>query len=179
MFLSDSLIEKDVLRQGDIIKDVLILGAINLNGIQYSVDQQGNRKAWTVSQQPKVAEAIILSHSCEIDIINGIKLTSIILAPLRDINKATDKSKIDELKDSNIINPETKFSYLKYFYIASNPILSYPDGAIVDFSKCFSLKKDSYDHLLANKVISLTKEFADSMALKLGLYFYRNNIHVA
>jgi hypothetical protein len=179
MYLDNSKFEKDILRQGDIIKNVLLLGAINLNGIQYNIDQQGNKKGWTVSQQPKFSEAIVLSHSCEIDTSNRIKLTSIILAPLRDINKATAKTTIDELKSSNIINSDTKFSFLKYFYIEPNSFLTYPDGAIIDFSKCFSVKKESYNNLLTNKILSLTNEAADCMALKFGLYFYRNTLHVA
>jgi len=179
VFLQENAIERDILRQGDIISNILILGAININGIQFQVDQKGEKKFWSVSQQPKYSDAMILSHSCEIDPSNSIKLTSLILAPLRDINKATNPSKIEELKKSNYIDSSVQASYLKYFYIHPHPMLSYDDGAIVDFSKCFSLKKESYNMLVERKIIQLNDDAIDKMSLKLALYFYRNNKQIA
>lgn len=179
MFLHETKIERDVLRQGDIISNILILGAININGIQFQVDQKGEKKSWSVSQQPKYSDAMILSHSCEIDPSNNVKLTSIILAPIRDINKATNPSKIDELIKSNIIDSSVQESYLKYFYILPHPKLSFKNGAVVDFSKCFSLKKESYSELIKSKIIQLNNSTIDNMSLKLSLYFYRNNQQVA
>jgi len=118
---------------------------------------------------------MVLSHSCEIDPQNKIKLTSIILAPLRDINTATAPNKIQELIDSNEIDKtEPQASYLKYFYVHPNENLKFDRGAIVDFSKCFSLRRQAYAMLLSNKILQLSDEATSSMALKLALYYYRN-----
>jgi hypothetical protein len=178
MYLDDESIEKGVLRQGDIIADVHLLGAININSIQYSstVGSEPNQYvSWSIPSSPKYGDAMVLSHSCEIDPGNKIKLTSIILAPLRDINTATAQEKIQDLIDSNEIDrTEPQASYLKYFYVYPNENLKFHNGAIVDFSKCFSLRRQSYDILLINKIAQLNNEATLSMALKLALYFHRD-----
>lgn len=173
MYLLDEHSEKNVLRQGDIVSNIQIIGALNILSIQYQVDHEGEKKSWSVVAPPKFSQCMILSHSCEIDPSNKVKLTSIILAPIRDINKATDKSKIKDLIDSNIIDDSTESSFLKYFYIEPNEKLEYRDGAIVDFSKCFSLRNKSYNYLVENKCLQLKEEIANKMAFKLSLYFYR------
>ena len=178
MFLDDELIEHDTLRQGDIVSDVHLLGVINSMGIQYS-SQAGRLEefiSWSVPAAPKFGDAMVLSHSCEVDRENTIKVTSIILAPLRNINTATDKNRIKELIESNLIDQtETNASFLKYFYVGPNSQLEYGDGAVVDFSKCFSVRNKCYDIFLANKKIQLAEDAVASMALKLALYFYRKN----
>ncbi len=172
MYLPEDQIERNILRQGDIISEVHLLGAINLSTINYMVSND-TRIGWFIPKPPDFRPAIILSHSCEIDPSNDIKLTSIILAPLRDINKATDPQKIEELKQSNIIDESSTYSYLKYFYIEPNPSIPFDDGAVVDFSKCFSVRNKSYNDLLSQKIIQMREEIANKMALKLSLYFYR------
>ncbi|MHA1280578.1 MAG: hypothetical protein ACTSQ8_25760 [Candidatus Helarchaeota archaeon] len=182
MFLNEESVERDTLRQGDIVKDVHLLGAINLNGLYYS-SPAGNPKelaSWNVPNKPNFGNAMIVSHSCEIARENKVKVTSIILAPLRDIHKATAKERIDELIKSNLIdqaNPSA--SFLKYFYIAPNSVLEYTDGAIVDFSKIFSVRNKCYDSLLDKKVVQLTEDASSSMALKLALYFHRKGLLAA
>lgn len=173
MYLQEESVQTDKLRQGDIIKDIHAVGVINLNSVSFISDEQGNKKGWTVLDQPIITYVMVLSHSCEIDPDNAIKLTSIILAPLRDINSATKPEKIEELKSSNIITPEIHRSYFKYFCIDPHPKLPYENGAVVDFSKCFSLRKHCYPLLVKNKVVQLKSEIADSMALKCALYFKR------
>ncbi len=173
MYLSEDRIEKNVLRQGDIIANTQILGAINLNGINFLTDAKGEKMSWGVSKPPEFSPAIVLSHSCEIDRENSIKLTSIILAPLRDISKATSADKVQDLIDSNIISEETTHSYLKYFYLPKNTKLPFSHGCVADFSKCYSVRKQSYDLLLENKVLQLEDSTVGSFSLKLSLYFYR------
>jgi hypothetical protein len=179
MYLADDQIERGILRQGDIISNVHLVGAINIRGIQYSTTASDPDQyvAWSIPSQPKFGDAIILSHSCEIDLENNMKVTSIILAPLRDINTATSPERIQELIDSNEIDrTEPQASFLKYFYFPPNEIMQFNNGAIADFSKCFSLRKQSYEILLQNKITQLTNDATFSMALKIALYFHRNNI---
>jgi hypothetical protein len=173
MYLSDSAIEMDSLRQGDIVDNVHLLGALNLNCINIINTQNSEYHPWFYNENSTFGLGMILSHSCEIDRSNGIKVTSIILAPLRDIDKATAKDKKDELINSNIITEGSVMSYLKYFYIEPNEKLKFKNGAVVDFSKCFSLKKDSYDYLLKNKILQLNQESIKYMSIKLAFYYYR------
>lgn len=173
MYLADEQIERNILRQGDIISGIHIAGAINLNSIRYEIDISDKKIAWTVPQEPKLGDVMVLSHSCEIDPSNKTKLTSIILAPIRDLNKITDNRKREELIETNLINDSTTMSYLKYFYLLPNPMLTYQDGAVVDFSKCFSVRNKCYDLLVKNKLLQLKTELADQMALKLAIYFRR------
>ncbi len=176
MYLPADQFEDKVLRQGDIIRQVHLCGAINLASVLYSVTANSQDAAsWTVPLPPKRGDAIVLSHSCEIAPENGVKLTSIILAPIRDINTATRPEKIEELIKSNLIDQaKVDASYLKYFYLPPNPLLEHAVGAIADFSKCFSLRKQCYQSLLDNKVIQLTPQAQCEMSLKLALYFHRS-----
>jgi hypothetical protein len=179
MFLGDEQIERGILRQGDIISKVHLLGAINLSNIYYSspAGSPNEYSSWSILNAPKFGDAMVLSHSCEIALENRVKLTSIILAPLRDIHKATEQERIRELIASNLIDiDDPKPSFLKYFYVNPNPKLQYSDGAIVDFSKLFSVRKKAYDALLDNKIIQLSENAISSMALKLSLYFHRNSV---
>ena len=117
---------------------------------------------------------MVVSHSCEVAKENGVKLTSILLAPVRDVSGATPASKLQELIDSNLIdrsNPDA--SYLKYFDLEPDDKLAHPQGSVVDFSKAFSVRKNSYEFLLDKKVLQLDGESRTSMALKLALYFHR------
>ena len=176
MFLSEDHISHDTLMQGDVVNDIQLLGALNIHTIRYStsVADPNDISAWTVQAPPKKGPAMVLSHSCEIDRSNMVKVTSIILAPLRDVSSATSPDKIAELKDTNLIDEsEPRASFLKYFYVEPNGLLPFTAGAIVDFSKCFSARNKSYDFLLENKILEIEDKFRKSMALKLGLYFHR------
>lgn len=176
MFLNEAEIERDVLRQGDIISQVHLLGAINLNSIVYHTSMgQSEHCGWSISQKPKFGDAMVLSHSCEIALENKIKVTSIILAPLRDVHQATSHEFISRLIETNLINDASQESFLKYFYVTPYQGLEYASGAVVDFSKCFSLRKQVYDLLLKNKIAQLSHDAASAMALKLALYFHRND----
>ena len=173
MYLLESNIETNVLRQGDIVSEVQYLGCINLNNILMHYNTNGEKESWSFKIPPIIGPAMVISHSCELDHSNGIKITSIILCPLRDINKATSPDKIEELKSTNLISEDTETTYLKYFYIQPHSYLPFPDGAIVDFSKCFSVHKSAYENLVSKKVLQLNSDVANNMALKFSLYFYR------
>ncbi len=179
MFLSNEQIERNTLRQGDIVSQIHLLGAINLNSINYSFTAAAPDEytSWIIPAIPKFGDAMVLSHSCEIALENKVKLTSIILAPLRDVNKATDPKRVQELIDSNLIDQSSpKASFLKYFYVPDNPKLKYSTGAVVDFSKLFSVRNQSYDYLVEKKIAQLSGDAIASMALKLGLYFHRTGV---
>ena len=182
MFLEDDKIEKNILRQGDIISKVHLLGAININSIHYSSPANNPQEfsSWSIPAVPKIGDAMILSHSCEIAIENKTKVTSIILAPLRDIHKATDQTRITELINSNLIDQdEPRASFLKYFYIPPNQYLEYKEGSIADFSKCFSVRNKCYNTLLDKKIAQFSEDANASMALKLSLYFHRKGLLAA
>jgi hypothetical protein len=166
-------IESDVLRQGDIIKNTQILGAINLRNITFINNYKNEIEGWQYKVKPVFGYAIVLSHSCELDPSNGIKLTSIILAPLRDVDTATDKSKIKELMDSNLLTSDKKYSYLKYFFLDPHPKVKFSNGCVVDFSKIYSLKKESYNSILENKILQLEGSTVENIMLKYSAYFYR------
>lgn len=182
MYLEEDDIERNTLRQGDIVSSVHLLGAININSINYSstAGNPDDKTSWMMPAPPKYGDAMVLSHSCEVALENTVKVTSIILAPLRDINTATDKFRIAELISSNLIdqsNPNA--SFLKYFYVPPNHRCEYQNGAIVDFSKCFSIRNKSYDLLVQNKIAQLNVDSIQSMSLKLALYFHRTGNLVA
>jgi hypothetical protein len=118
---------------------------------------------------------MVLSHSCEITLENDIKVTSIILAPIRDVHRATSPDKLQEVIESNIIDPENPTSsYLKYFYLEPHEKIEFTDGGIVDFAKLFSVHKSSHQRLVESKILQLKPDVANRMAFKLGLYFYRS-----
>jgi hypothetical protein len=176
VYLADEMLERGVLRQGDILANVQILGAIALKSVRLiSSPASGNKAtAWQVDAPPQYGYAMVLSHSCEIAPENKVKVTSVILAPLRDLNKATDPARRYELIASNLIDRENpQASYLKYFYVEPSAAIPFSDGAVVDFSKCFSVRNKSYGELAERKVLQLQPDVISSMALKLALYFHR------
>lgn len=175
MYVEEAALDRTSLYQGDVIVEVQLFGALTLSSVTFTVDNQGTRNGWIVPQRPDFGAAMVLSHSCEIDRANVVKVTSIILAPLRDINKVTRPEKVAELIASNAIDENTAYSYLKYFYVPGLDLIGFPDGAVVDFSKCFSIRNKSYELLLEKKKAQLKDESAASMARKLALYFYRSN----
>ena len=175
MFLPDNKIERDSLKQGDIISNIHCIGALNLNGMNYITNSNGVKIGWAVNKKPDFLDCMILSHSCEIAKENDVKVTGIILAPLRDVNKATRPNKMQELITSNIIKDGITATYLKYFYVESNDKFSIKcdKGVVADFSKCFSVRKQTYDMLLKHKIIQLNDVVVQKMALKLSLYYFR------
>jgi|LGOV01.1.fsa_nt_gb hypothetical protein len=179
MFVNSEQVERKALRQGDIITNIHLLGVINLKSIQYSttLPAADNYTNWTIPATPKFGDAMVLSHSCEIAVENRLKLTSVILAPLRDIDTATKPEQVEELIQSNLIDQEKpRASFLKYFYLPPHPNLRYSKGAIVDFSKCFSVRKQCYEILLKKKVAQLAADAVSSLGLKLALYFHRKGV---
>jgi hypothetical protein len=173
VYLPDAEFEPAALRQGDVVADLQLFGAINPNVIRSLRDADDNLVGWQVNAAPDVGYGVVLSHSCEIEPENSIKVTSVILAPLRDVSTATREDRIQELKDSNIITEETHASYLKYFYLDPHPRLPFRGGAIADFSKCFSIRNKFYEKLVERKVLQLQRAVSGAMALKLALYFSR------
>ena len=172
MFIPNNELNKTSLKQGDVINGIQILGALNYGAIN-TLNNRTEPIAWQYNAKPCIGPAIILSHSCELAPENGVKLTSIILAPLRDIETASRPEKIDELISSNIVRPDSEISYLKYFYIEPNDLLPFARGAVVDFSKLFSLKKDTYDYLLDKKILQLTDDTRCALSIKHALFYYR------
>ena len=177
MFAAQGEFDAGSLQQGDIVTDVHLLGALSYNEINFSAPatSQGKIVGWSVPKEPTIGNAMVISHSCEVARENSVKVTSIILAPLRDVSKATSPAKVKELIESNLIDQTgAEASYLKYFYIEPSPLLPYERGAIADFSKVFSVHKSAYEYLLAAKKLQLDETTRDSMALKLALYFHRS-----
>ena len=177
MYLSDRKTETEVLRQGDIVGEIQLLGALNPANIKHIVDggENSTYRSWIFDARPIFGFAMVLSHSCEVDSNNDEKVTSCILAPVRDINNATRPDKIKDLMNSNIVDQAgLQGSYLKYFCIDSHKKLNgFSSGGVVDFSKCFSVRRNYIPALTERKVLQLKPTVADQMALKLSLYFYR------
>ena len=182
MFVDETLIDRSSLLQGDIIADIQLLGALNYNEIQYLMPtmEGAESRGWTSLAKREIGSAMVVSHSCEIAQENNVKFTSIILAPLRDASKATNPEKLQELIDSNFIGElDKQASYLKYFYVPENEKMDAKGAAVADFSKLFSVRKNSYDYVLGRKVLQMQDAAREQMALKLGLYFYRSAAETA
>jgi hypothetical protein len=173
MYIPNSEMELSDLRQGDIIKDIQLFGAIHYGSVHLITNPNRENVAWQSNTKPTIGYAIVLSHSCEIARENGVKLTSIVLAPLRDIETASRPEKISELIASNDIREDSETSYLKYFYLEPNELIPFSKGAIVDFSKTFSVKKDSYDYILSKKLLQINDYTQSSLARKYALFYYR------
>ena len=172
--------QSNSLRQGDILKNLQVLGTIDYHQVTSPSGLPGMARrepqSWSVTATPKFRDCMVLTHCCDLDRENENKVTSIILAPLRDVHTATKPEKVDELIQSNdITQPGVKASFLKYFYVDREAKLMARNGAIVDFSKCFSIRNKAYDYLLERKLLQLTDTVRLSMSLKLALYFHRED----
>lgn len=174
MYLPDERIEKSVLRQGDILSGTLILSATNLNAVNFIVDSEGKRLGWTVLNEPQFGAAMVISHSCEIDPGNVGKIQTIILARLAKLSSTVPPDRVESLKQSNNLTTDSTSGFLRYFWLEPDSRMpEFPDGAVVDFSRCFSVRQQSYDLLLGKKRIQLEEETVNALSFKLSLYFYR------
>lgn len=178
-FVEQGEYEAAALRQGDVVRDVHFVGSICYREVMQPAALVDGQPAsqWTVQNKLASGPAVVLSQCCEISKENGVKLTSIILAPLRDVSTATHPDKVQELIDSNELDEASgrDFSFLKYFYVPQHPSLPFPRGGVVDYSKIFSVRKSSFDFLLGKKVLQMTDEKRGALALKLAVYFYRES----
>jgi hypothetical protein len=157
------------LLQGDIVANVPLLGAIDAS----SVVGIPATSAWAAGGKLELGFAAVLSHSCEISTANGIKVTSCILAPLRDVSSATPPDKLQLLIDSNDVKAEQP-TFLKYFYQPSHPQIGHHKGSVVDFSKLFSVRKTNLEFLLSKKILQVTDVGREQLSRKLALYFFRS-----
>jgi len=66
--------ENNVLRQGDIVSNTQLLGAINLRGVTFINDHKNENVGWQCNSKPLFGYAMVLSHSCEIAPDNGLSL---------------------------------------------------------------------------------------------------------
>lgn len=174
MYVGKQETDFSILIQGDILEGIQILGAINLNTINIATNFKGEQVSWSVSSPPKISHAVVMSHSCEIDLSNKDKMTSIILAPIRDLNNVSPGEKVEDIIKSNYIEDSSDYSYLKYFYLEPNEYLPYESGAIVDISKCFSVRKNSFEILLSHKILQLRPKILWYLSFKSALYFHRD-----
>ena len=173
MYLPTADVDRTTLRQGDVLTGVPIFGALNPDAVLKTAGADGRVQFWGFNKDLEYADVAVLSHCCEIDRANGVKLTSIVLGPIRDINSATSAEKRQELIATNDIRDAGGASYLKYFYLSPNDAMKFRDGGVVDFSKSFSVRKNAYETLLRAKVAQLHDVGRESFARKLALYFYR------
>lgn len=176
MYLPEDEIERGALRQGDVISGIHCLGALKVQNIAYTTNQKDEVISWNVQGKPSYNDVMLLSHSCELDEANTVKVTSAILAPIRKIDEATNAKNVELLISSNIIEQDggTQASFLKYFYLEPNALMEFADGAIVDFSKSFSVHKSFLPTLLDRKISQLTEETRAAMSVKCALFFHRD-----
>lgn len=168
MFLDSGQSNFSALFQGDIVSNAALLGAIDA-GSAVSIPSSA---AWAVGGKLEFGFAAILSHSCEISVETGIKVTSCILAPLRDVSSATPVEKLQLLIESNDVKGDQP-TFLKYFYLPPHTQIGHVKGSVVDFSKLYSVRKGYLDLLRTKKILQVTPECRAQLAKKLALYFFR------
>lgn len=85
-FLETASIERDSLRQGDLIREIHLVGSLCFKDVSVpnSVGGGQSQKWWSVHGELPTGPVVVVSYCCEIDRSNAVKLTSIILAPVRD-----------------------------------------------------------------------------------------------
>lgn len=166
MFLTDAEANFGKLLQGDVVKDVPLVATLALDRVQAI-----GPTAWAYAGALKSGNCVVLSHSCEIAIENGEKVTSCILAPIRKADGATTPELFEVLRRNEVKEGESNF--IKYFYIPTHDKLDYPNGTLVDLSKLFSVRKTSIDQLIGNKILEMSTESRILFGKKLALYFYR------
>lgn len=166
MFVPDADADFTALLQGDVIKDVPLVGTLELDKVT-SI----GASSWAYPSQLKLGFCAVLSHSCEIARENNEKVTSCILAPIRNADGAT-KSDLFAILERNEVKANEP-TFLKYFYIPPNEKLTNTNGVLVDFTKIFSVRKTSIQFLVDRKVLQMADEDRRVFAMKLAFYFYR------
>ena len=174
------------LMQGDILRDFPALDAVPRTRIHSvlpvardNTAPSPNAEALYLSALPLLRRVAVVSHSCELQPENEAKVVSVLLAPIRDASRAVKPAQRAQLKDGNELRPasagaEAQATFGKFFYLPPHAdVTEDAEGAVIEFSRTFSLGRDAIEWAIQQRVLRLTNKARTLLGYKLAAFFYR------
>lgn len=195
MFVEDAQIERDALRQGDILVGVpfplfdrlaqklTVLaeaepGSLGVPQISLKAAPHHNDNNWFIAQiRVRLCFCAILSQCCELELHNGQMRSQMLnvarLIPIKP-SIQDNAEKLDRLKaNGNPAGQDTRH-YLEYFYIEPNERLGGLDSKwMVDFSQLASFPKSEYSEVLKLKTLQMDDLSRVKFKIRAGYYVGR------
>lgn len=160
----------DALRQGDIIKNVPYIKPVSPHALAVRPLPQKPKEPLSIVIETAYTSAVVLSYCCELSETNSPgKISSIILAPLREIIEVINNTQLDALKQGNKLAADTK-TFAKLFYMepGANVIES-----VADFSHIYTLSRGYLQTLKQNKIAQMDDTTRSLLSEKISYYFLR------
>lgn len=192
MFVDDGEMQRECLRQGDILGKIpyplidlaklQILGQIqeDTSDLPYPsittarVTHRNDTNYFTGMLTMRLAFYAVMSHCCELEPRNGqLICSSFSLARLIPIKEsiAQNAEKLDSLRANK--DPRTSSpGFIDYFHIASHERLSDQEW-MVDFSQIISLPKSEFPGILSRKLLQMDNRTRVKFKIKLATYLGR------
>ena len=192
MFVEDTGMERDCLRQGDILARIpfplleigklRVLGKINSEASErpypdISAALSAHRddpNYFTAQTLMRLSFGAVVSHCCELEPRNGkLLLPAFTLARLIPVKQGimADREKLASLRDNQDPRGPTP-GFIDYFYIAPHERIDNKEW-MVDFSQIASLPKSEFPAILQHKVLQMDGRTRVKFKIKIATYLGR------
>lgn len=191
MFLADADMDRECLRQGDILEGVLfpllVADSIIFLGIRASASnglssglrpkeiEHRKSPAWTCQLMTRIGYAAVISQCCDIAPRHGrINQPTIAFARLVHVPESIgrDETRLKSLRANKYpLNPEDP-GFLNYYYVPTCERLGNQDW-IVDYGQVVSVPSSEYPLILSQKVAQMTDDSRIRFKIKLAASYGR------
>ena len=193
MYVDAAQVERDCLRQGDVLdvvpfpiyeSDSATLGKIDHgSGIEIPYpkivviprEHRGQKDCITMQLKARLSPGAVLAHCCELELRNGKCLLPMVaiarLVPLKS-SIVKEPEKLASLRANKDPRTPEVTGYLDYFYLSANEAIGSVEW-VVDFSQIASIPGAEYQYLLRRKVLQLLDRERVKFKIKLAAYLGR------
>jgi hypothetical protein len=192
VYLSSGDVEKNCLRQGDILDavpfpiieaDAAILGKIDDDGIvvphprivTIPREHRAQQDCFTMQIKTRLSPVAVISHCCELELRSGkCLLPMITVARIVPVKPSIigNAQKLASLRGNKDPRKRPDPGYLDYFHLESHESLGGIE-TLVDFSQISSIPGSEYSALLKRKVLQLADRERVKFKIKLAAYIGR------
>jgi len=193
MYVDAAQMERDCLRQGDVLdavafpifeSDSALLGKID-HGSRIEIphpkivaiprEHRSQKDCVTMQMKTRFAPGAVLAHCCELELRNGkCLLPMIAIARLVSLKTSIvrEPEKLASLRANRDPRPPEASGYLDYFYLSAHEAIGGVEW-VADFSQIASIPGAEYQYLLQRKVLQLTDRERVKFKIKLAAYLGR------
>jgi len=193
MYVGLSQMERDCLRQGDVLDAIpfpifesesAVLGKIDHRSrieiphpkiVAIPREHRSQKDCVTMQIKTRFAPGAVLAHCCELELRNGnCRLPMIAIARLVPVKPSIviDSEKLASLRANKDPRNSEDPGYLDYFYLAPHEVIGGSEW-VVDFSQIASVPGVEYQYLLLRKVLQLLDRERVKFKIKLAAYLGR------
>jgi len=193
VYVSSGDVEKNCLRQGDILDavpfpiidvDAAILGKFDSDAgmqiphpkiVTIPREHRTQHDCFTMQVKTRLAPGAVLSHCCELELRNGkCLLPMIALARIMPVKASTAQNaqKLASLRGNKDPRSPQDPGYLDYFYLEAHESLGGIEN-VVDFSQVSSIPGSEYSSLINRRVLQLADRERVKFKIKLAAYLGR------